>query len=51
MSQVWGNFSLETVTKLAFVRDIGLALRSEADLQAVVKWIHAISHSDTVICK
>ena len=44
LSQIWGNFSLETVTKLASVRDIGLALRSEADLLAVGKWIDNCSY-------
>ena len=52
LSQIWGNFSAETVTKLTSVRDIGLALRSEADLLAVKKWIGKSTVSSfNIICE
>ena len=49
--KIWGTFSLKTVTKLASVRDMGLPLRSDADLLTVEKWIHGFLVGRCVICE
>ena len=50
--QVWGNFSGEALENLAAVHDIGLALRSEADLQAVEKWTdRCYCYNENIICQ
>ena len=48
---LWGNFSAETLMQLTAVRDVGLPLKSEADLWAVEKWIRSCSYKNyNIIC-
>ena len=51
LSQIWGNFSTQTLIKIASVHDVGLPLKSEADLLVVEEWIGNCSYGTAYIIR